>query len=341
MAAKAYARASSRPGSPTSPPRSRKAATASQRVEDAQVVQGRILWLPPREDVPDRAVKRAHGKGAIDEGIYNHPVVVTSRPVDEPHVVHVHLVSASLLSSSSPPFDALLLMLTQPPQVTSFQGKRLDEIYNKANEFHQSRRSWYLPISPTPPHPDAQSKKAKRRFPNLDLAADAALRWDSYVNLRDVYRVEWRHLRPYSNPSTPGIDDFRLERESMVRLLAKGRVLTAYAPGPQHQLAAPVSLPGETSTARSGIAVSELDSQTWSVESSRNSSPGPSQPDFSLPRPERPGYTGRPPRAPPEVLTWYRVVVGGIIRYILTYILRWPLHAVRFLWALRLRRDTQ
>lgn len=60
---------------------------------DNEVVQGRILWLPPKDQLPPKAVKRAHGKGIVDEGIFNHPVVVISRPVDEVDMVHFHIVS--------------------------------------------------------------------------------------------------------------------------------------------------------------------------------------------------------------------------------------------------------
>ena len=67
---------------------------AAERVErpvvDADVVPGRILWLPSREELPERAVRRAHGKGAVEDGIYQHPVVVVSRLA---HVVHFQLVS--------------------------------------------------------------------------------------------------------------------------------------------------------------------------------------------------------------------------------------------------------
>lgn len=73
----------------------RRASTQKDQkaVEEVDVVQGRILWLPPKEELPDRAVRRAHGKGAVEEGIYNHPIVVISRPADDRHTVHFHLVS--------------------------------------------------------------------------------------------------------------------------------------------------------------------------------------------------------------------------------------------------------
>lgn len=118
-------------------------------------------------------------------------------------------------------------------QITSLQGKKLDQLYPKSNEFHTSRRSWYLPISPSPDHPDANSKKAKKRFPTLALADGAALRWNSYVNIRHIYKIDWRLLKPYANPNTPERTLSRFERESTVRMIAKGKVLTLYEPGEQ------------------------------------------------------------------------------------------------------------
>ncbi|KAF1993122.1 hypothetical protein P154DRAFT_389322, partial [Amniculicola lignicola CBS 123094] len=181
-------------------------------VNEREVVQGKILWLPMRDELPEKAVRRAHGKGAVEEGVYNHPVVIISRPEDDTRVVHFHVV-------------------------TSFQGKKLHEIYPKANEFHASRRSWYLPIGPAPAHPDANSKKAKKRFPTLELANSALLRWDSYVNLRDVYKTNLTNLRAYGNPDTPLNGDYHLQQESMIRLLAKSRFLTGYDAGDQLQQA--------------------------------------------------------------------------------------------------------
>ena len=64
------------------------------RRRDDGVAQGRIMWLPAMEDLPERAVRRAHGKGTVEKGIYNHPVVVVSRPLDDERCVHFHLVSS-------------------------------------------------------------------------------------------------------------------------------------------------------------------------------------------------------------------------------------------------------
>jgi hypothetical protein len=62
-------------------------------IDDNHAIQGTVLWLPARKDLPDRAVRRAHGKGPIEEGIYDHPVVVVSRPLRDSREVHFHLVS--------------------------------------------------------------------------------------------------------------------------------------------------------------------------------------------------------------------------------------------------------
>jgi hypothetical protein len=62
--------------------------------DDTNVIQGRMFWLPFEEELPRRAVRRAHGKGVV-EGIHGHPVVVISRPADQSHIVHFHVVSAT------------------------------------------------------------------------------------------------------------------------------------------------------------------------------------------------------------------------------------------------------
>lgn len=64
-----------------------------RRADDIDIAQGMVMWLPAAEELPERAVRRAHGKGAVEDGIYNHPVVVVSRPVEEERAVHFHLVS--------------------------------------------------------------------------------------------------------------------------------------------------------------------------------------------------------------------------------------------------------
>ncbi|KAL6707884.1 hypothetical protein ACN47E_003558 [Coniothyrium glycines] len=248
-----------------------------KQVEDDDVCPGRILWLPSKDDLPKGAVKRVRGKGAIEEGIYCHPVVVVSRPSQKSHVAHVQLV-------------------------TSLQGKRLDQLYYKPTEFHASRRSWYLPISPTAEHPDANSKKSKKRFPTLDIADGAALRWDSYVNIRYVYEIEWSYLRVYANPDMPNVRQFRFERESLIRLLAKTKLLTLYEQGPQ-ALRRSASEPVPTRRrSPHGFEHIQQDQKPHSALFTAQTTTSPRQSDFHSP--ELQGYRmlGERPDIPPESL---------------------------------------
>jgi hypothetical protein len=89
-------------------------------------------------------------------------------------------------------------------------------------------------VAPTPDHPDATSKTTKKRFPTLTLENGATLRWNSYVNLRHVYKIDKDELRTYINPETPDIKVYRFERESTVRMLARGNNLTMYKAGLQY-----------------------------------------------------------------------------------------------------------
>ncbi|RAR11658.1 hypothetical protein DDE82_000605 [Stemphylium lycopersici] len=178
--------------------------------EDDDVAQGRVFWLPAEEELPSQAVKRACGKGAVED-VYGRPVVVISRPADDRRTAHFQLIS-------------------------SLHGKALGkDNYKRSNKFHDSRRTWYLPIAPSPDHPDAISNNAKKRFPTLELKHGARLRWDSYVNIRNVYKIDWTLLKVYTNPETPNATLFHFDRISTMRLLARGTNLTKYEPGPQYR----------------------------------------------------------------------------------------------------------
>lgn len=85
--------------------------------DDHGIAQGRIMWLPAAEELPERAVRRAHGKGAVEDGIYNHPVVVVSRPADDEQSVHFHLVSRTWSSSAF--IDAYLDYLSSRKEARS------------------------------------------------------------------------------------------------------------------------------------------------------------------------------------------------------------------------------
>lgn len=80
------------------PARSESVRTEKE-LQYTHIIQGVILFLPAESDLPKNAVRRAHGKGRIEDKIHNHPVVVISRPANESNIVHFHLVSESLLKA--------------------------------------------------------------------------------------------------------------------------------------------------------------------------------------------------------------------------------------------------
>ncbi|KAF2035500.1 hypothetical protein EK21DRAFT_96727 [Setomelanomma holmii] len=179
-------------------------------VDASRVAEGRIFWLPSKTDLPRGAVRRHHGKGKIEDRIYDHPVVVVSRPAEASHKAVFHLI-------------------------TSLDGKKLEDMYDEAVPAQASRRTWYLPIWPTPEHPDAISKKTRKRFPTLKLRDGAMLKKESWVNIRHVYDIDISLLLPYNNPSDPSRDLYYFESQSMSQMRGKCKGLTEYEPGPQYR----------------------------------------------------------------------------------------------------------
>ncbi|RMZ69480.1 hypothetical protein GMOD_00006296 [Pyrenophora seminiperda CCB06] len=180
-------------------------------IEDADVPQGQIFWLPEEQELPKGAVTRTHGKGIVEEGIYGRPVVVVSRPAGDSHSVHVQLIS-------------------------SLQGKALSQAYNKRSSAYDiSRRTRFPAIAPSPVHPDATSNRARKRFSTPELPRGARLRWDSHVNIRHIYKINWSLLKTYKTPGSPDTQSFCSNKESRRHTIGTSRVLTEYEPGPQHE----------------------------------------------------------------------------------------------------------
>jgi hypothetical protein len=138
----------------------------------------------------------------------------------------------------------------------------------------------------------------------LELASSALLRFDSYVNLRHVYKIDWTCLRPYSNPDTPWNTDYRFERESVIRMLAKGRVLTTYEAASQLQTPShesSIQCIDTQSPSQDSQALLFPESDASSIASSEgDNQPTLLQSDFLALARERDGSYQRPPRAPPD-----------------------------------------
>jgi hypothetical protein len=110
---------------------------------------------------------------------------------------------------------------------------QLGERFKTSNPYQKNRRRWYLPIAPTPDHPDAITKKTKNVFPTLELGHGSTLRLNSYVNIRHVYSIDLSLLQQYYNSYAPGIEKFWFNRTSTIAMLERGSALQKYVVAPQ------------------------------------------------------------------------------------------------------------
>lgn len=140
-------------------------------------------------------------------------------------------------------------------------------MYYKSNGIHTSRRTWYLPIAPTPDHPDANSKKTKKRFPTLKLDDGASLRSDSYINIRFVYKIDWALLESYIDPGATDTQVYHFLQDSLKRLLAKSKTLTLYDPGQQFQDALELEKPTTKQAKTSSMSTQTVELDTQKVNS--------------------------------------------------------------------------
>jgi hypothetical protein len=192
-------------------------------------IQGKVFFLPSSEELPYRAVSRVRprqDKGKrIESGLYSHPIVVISRPHDEGDIVHFHPVCLLPQVKSRNMADLV--------QITTFQGRRIEQIYDEKSVHQANRRGWFLPIAPTPDHPDHDPTRENLKMPTLELGSGATLRSRSYVNVRYVFSIDRSLLQPYYNPNAPSRHMFRFTRDSTNKMLRRGRVVQTYVPGRQ------------------------------------------------------------------------------------------------------------
>jgi hypothetical protein len=146
----------------------------------------------------------------------------------------------------------------------------------------------------------------KKRYPTLVLAGGAALRWDSYVNIRHVYKIDWSLLKAYTNSESTDTGTFRLRRESMIRMLAKGKTLTLYEPGPQFQSLRPerkISEPRHISS-EAGEPIKETSQRRRSLASivpiHDSGTCAAPQADFRKASYDPEQRAGPPPKVPPD-----------------------------------------
>jgi hypothetical protein len=117
-------------------------------------------------------------------------------------------------------------------KITSFGGLSLEQRFSKYSRRGRYLRSTHVPIRPSSFR--AENEKAQSGVPSLTLRDDGHIPRNSYVNAREVYSIDWLHLKPYTDPSQPSpLADQRLDYKSVNTLLRHSWQIAGYLPGPQ------------------------------------------------------------------------------------------------------------
>jgi hypothetical protein len=127
-----------------------------------------ICWLPPFEE-------RFAAEG-LEKGCCDHPILILGVQEKEGRK------ETGFLIVCYPIYFILETCLIVTTQITSFGGKLLHEKYDKPRE-----RSRYLPIAPSPAHPDNDKI--------LELDGDP-LKYKSYVNIGEIRRCSMDIVQP-------------------------------------------------------------------------------------------------------------------------------------------------
>ncbi|KHE80282.1 hypothetical protein GE21DRAFT_1218780 [Neurospora crassa] len=142
------------PSSRRNSQRSRRGSTPPTPGQNGSKLAGRIMWLPHADELSSST--------GFSEESHNHPVLVLSKKI---------------------PADGKVDILF----MTSFGGTDLETRHRYSNA---QLRGIYLPIDPSPPHPDN----------NIQLQLDhgvPAFKKNSYVNTRDRKKILFSLLRNY------------------------------------------------------------------------------------------------------------------------------------------------
>ncbi|EAA29148.2 hypothetical protein NCU07798 [Neurospora crassa OR74A] len=139
----------------------RRSQTTQNAVPKPPNLGGRIMWLPKLNEL-----KTPSG---LPDACHDHPVI---------------LLSPNLLPNN----EVVVLM------VTSFGGRDLKTRHR--HNYERWMRAHYLPIDPSPAHPDDPDKNVV-----LKLGGGAVLRKNSWVNTETQYRVIFSLLRNYDSRS--------------------------------------------------------------------------------------------------------------------------------------------
>ncbi|EFQ35866.1 hypothetical protein CGRA01v4_13988 [Colletotrichum graminicola] len=159
------------------------AAMAARRINNS--LSGKIMWLPSRNSIPSNLLEPV-----LENGAYNHPVVIMSNNPSPEGLVEVFLI-------------------------TSFGTRSIDEA------FDHKWKHWlhYTPIEPAV-HPEVEPLRL--------IEGSQRLEKQSYVNSRQAHMVQLAALRPHRG-SGPGADSI-IEQASLKSLKLTSHFIDLFNP---------------------------------------------------------------------------------------------------------------
>ncbi|KAK3947430.1 hypothetical protein QBC32DRAFT_318828 [Pseudoneurospora amorphoporcata] len=146
------------PSSRRNSQRNRRGSTPPTPGQNGSKLAGRIMWLPHADELSSST--------GFQEECHNHPVLVLSKKI-------------------SPDGKVDILMMT------SFGGQDLERKHRYSKV---ELRGTFLPIDPSPPHPDNHIQ--------LKLDHGVTLRKNSYVKTEEPRKILFVHLRDYDRYTT-------------------------------------------------------------------------------------------------------------------------------------------
>ncbi|KAK1590398.1 uncharacterized protein LY79DRAFT_590363 [Colletotrichum navitas] len=162
-----------------------KTTSSVMAAQRANSLSGKIMWLPSRNSIPSNLLEPV-----LDNGAYNHPVVIMSNNTSPEGLVEVFLI-------------------------TSFGTRSI------AEAFDHKWKHWlqYTPIEPAF-HPEV----AQLRL----IEGSQRLEKPSYVNTRQAHMVQLAALRPHRG-SGPGADSV-IDQASLKTLRAMSNFIDLFNP---------------------------------------------------------------------------------------------------------------
>ena len=101
--------------------------------------------------------------------------------------------------------------------MTSFRGRSVNTRFTGRHALF--KQSTYLPLNPAPEHPQVQIH-GNAAYQTLSFENEEVLEKPSYVNIREVFQMDWRDAQPYWGADITARKLWRIDQPSLVRLIS-------------------------------------------------------------------------------------------------------------------------